>query len=156
MTSMYMAGVMYDEGDGVPADSIEAERWFAVAADMGVPEAKFRLASIYRERTDAEDRRDKAEALYRESAECGMTEAMFNLAAMLCEKGDHAEAVRWYRSAAEKNDPDSQFVLGMLYLEGKGVRKDTKEGITWLRVSADNGNENAREVLAKAGKDRRG
>ncbi|MDD2779693.1 MAG: tetratricopeptide repeat protein [Candidatus Methanomethylophilaceae archaeon] len=156
VTSMYMAGVMYEEGDGTPADTAEAEKWFALAADMGVPEAKFRLASIYRERKDAEGHREKAEALYRESAQCGMTEAMFNLAAMLCERGDHAGAVGWYRSAAEKNDPDSQFFLGMMYLEGKGVMKDPKEGITWLRVSADNGNEMAREVLAKAGKDRHG
>ena len=72
VTSMYMAGVMYEEGDGAPVNMAEAERWFAVAADMGVPEAKFRLASIYLERTDAEGRRDQAEALYRESAECGI------------------------------------------------------------------------------------
>lgn len=150
ITSMYMAAVMYEEGDGTPMNGGEAMRWLSVASEQGLPEAKFRLASMYRKQADVPGTRERAEQLYRESAECGLTEAMFNLATMLYERSEYPEAVRWYRVAAGKNDPDSQYALGMMYLEGKGVEKNAEEGVTWLKVSADNGNEDAKALLARA------
>ena len=35
---------------------------------------------------------------------------------------DYAEAVRWFRKAAEQGDADAQFNLGRMYYEGQGVK----------------------------------
>ena len=34
---------------------------------------------------------------------------------------DAAEAVHWYREAAEQGDSDAQFRLGLMYAKGRGV-----------------------------------
>ena len=34
---------------------------------------------------------------------------------------NYAEAVKWYRKAAEQNHAEAQYNLGWIYYEGKGV-----------------------------------
>jgi hypothetical protein len=64
----------------------------------------------------------------------------------------YKDAFKWYRKAAEQNDADAQFFLGRMYFEGKGIESNTQEAITWMKVSADNGNEYAKEIVSKAEK----
>jgi len=49
---------------------------------------------------------------------------------------DPAQAAKWYALAAEKGDPRSQFHLGWLYFEGKGVTKDPMLGYVWSNLAA--------------------
>lgn len=42
--------------------------------------------------------------------------------------------------AAEKNDPEAQRVLGLLYYQGVGTAPNTKEAIRWLTAAVNNGN----------------
>jgi TPR repeat protein len=37
---------------------------------------------------------------------------------------DDAEAVRWYRKAAEQGDAEAQGKLGVMYANGRGVPND--------------------------------
>ena len=37
------------------------------------------------------------------------------------ERGDYAEAVRWYRETAEVGEPEAQYNLGVMYNFGRGV-----------------------------------
>ena len=59
---------------------------------------------------------------------------------------DYAEAMRWYRLAAEQGNAGSQFNLGLMYGTGKGVPRNIVLGYTWLNISAAYGNETAREA----------
>lgn len=52
---------------------------------------------------------------------------------------DHAEAVRWYRKAAEQNHPEAQYWLGVCYATGQGVAKDEDEAVKWYRRAAEQG-----------------
>ena len=45
--AQYNLGVMYDNGEGVPQDDIQAVKWFRKAADQGVDRAQFILSLIY-------------------------------------------------------------------------------------------------------------
>jgi TPR repeat protein len=45
---------------------------------------------------------------------------------------DEAEAVKWFRKAAEQNVADAQFSLGVCYANGQGVTKDDAESVKWL------------------------
>ena len=65
---------------------------------------------------------------------------------------DYAEAVKWYRLAAERGDNDAQFNLGAMYFEGQGVKKDKVIGLMWLEISSRNGNNSAKDSLSKISK----
>ena len=79
----------------------------------------------------------------RERAEQGDAHAQSIIGAA-CEKdGNYAEAVRWYRRAAEQEDDVAQYMLGGMYEQGKGVAQDYAQAVRWWRKSAEQGNAEA-------------
>src|SRR6266542_2885621 len=50
---------------------------------------------------------------------------------------DKAEAVKWFRKAAEQNVADAQFSLGACYANGQGVTEDDAEAVKWFRKAAE-------------------
>jgi len=60
---------------------------------------------------------------------------------------DYVEAVKWYRKAAEQNDADAQFFLGLCYDAGQGVTKDDVEAVKWYRKAAEQNNAGAQYSL---------
>ena len=52
---------------------------------------------------------------------------------------DEAEAVRFYRTAAERGAADAQFNLGLCYRRGEGVERDAAEAARWFRRAAEQG-----------------
>ena len=58
---------------------------------------------------------------------------------------DDAEAVRWYRLAAEQGYVFAQFNLGVMYSRGEGVPEDDAEAVRWYRLAAEQG-----DALAQA------
>ena len=50
---------------------------------------------------------------------------------------DEAEAVKWFRKAAEQNYADAQCILGVGYTFGQGVAKDDVEAVKWFRKAAE-------------------
>ena len=46
-------------------------------------------------------------------------------------KKDLKEAVKWFRMAAEQNDPQAQAKLGFMHIVGRGVKKDGNEATKW-------------------------
>ncbi len=63
------------------------------------------------------------------------------------ERGDHREAARWYREAALQGHADAQYSLGLLYVTGEGVAKDSSEAMKWFRKAAEQGRANAQFAL---------
>ena len=49
---------------------------------------------------------------------------------------NEAEAVKWFRKAAEQGNADAQTFLADCYLFGRGVAKDEAEALTWFRRAA--------------------
>jgi TPR repeat protein len=60
---------------------------------------------------------------------------------------DYAEAVKWYRKAAERGDAEAQRYLGSAYYTGSGVQKDDAEAMKWWRKSAEQGMAEAQYIL---------
>ena len=50
-----------------------------------------------------------------------------------------AQAVAWYRTAAEQGNADTQNNLGVMYAHGHGVAKDDATAVEWYRKAADQG-----------------
>ena len=56
---------------------------------------------------------------------------------------DDASAFRWFRQAAEFGLADSQYNLGVLYEEGRGVTQSGAEALFWYALAAQHGDEAA-------------
>ena len=133
-SSQFKLGIAYMEGEGVSQDLAEAARWFQAA------EQRYPIAGDVVRNLQAAERGDP-EAL---------AEAQYNLG-WAYENGeagsvfeDLAEAVRWYRMAAEQGNAAAQFNLGVAYLNGEaGVLKDPAEAVRWFRMVAEQGNAGA-------------
>ncbi len=93
-------------------------------------------------------------AAYREwyaLADSGSAAAQF-LIGLMYEQGrgvprDLAQAVMWYRRAAEQNDVYAQFRLGFLYAHGRGVNRDDAEAVEWYGRAARQGNQAAQSMV---------
>jgi hypothetical protein len=60
---------------------------------------------------------------------------------------DYAQAVAWYRKAAEQGDADAQNNLGLRYDKGQGVPQDYAQAVAWFRKAAEQGNALAQNNL---------
>ena len=56
---------------------------------------------------------------------------------------DDAEALKWYRMAAEQGNAPAQFSLGFMYANGEGVPEDYVRAYAWYNLSAAQGLEPA-------------
>ena len=63
------------------------------------------------------------------------------------ERGDFAQAVFWYRKAAEQGNASAQLNLGCRYFNGEGVEQNKAEAVKWFRKSADQGEAKAQYNL---------
>jgi TPR repeat protein len=76
-------------------------------------------------------------------AKHGDIRAQYNLG-VLYDKGfgvpqDFAEAIRWYRAAADQGHLDAQAYLGFAYERGRGVEQDFVEAAKWYHLAAERG-----------------
>ena len=61
---------------------------------------------------------------------------------------DDAEALRWFRRAAEQEDASAQTYLGFMYVNGRGgVQQDDAEALRWFRRAAEQEDASAQTYL---------
>jgi TPR repeat protein len=53
------------------------------------------------------------------------------------------EALTWYQEAARQGHRDSQYNLGVMYLNGLGAEANLTVALTWFTMAADNGSPDA-------------
>jgi TPR repeat protein len=63
------------------------------------------------------------------------------------QKGDYMAAAREWRPLAEEGSAAAQYNLGLLYLDGHGVPKDTAEAARWFTRAAEQGYTQAQHNL---------
>ena len=61
---------------------------------------------------------------------------------------DEAEAVKWYRKAADQGNASAQFNLGLMYDNGQGVPKDKAEAYKWWLLAGAQGDEQAKKNIS--------
>ncbi len=114
-----LLGEIYSRGLGVAVDQTEAEKWYAMAAEQGNPEALFRhaLTLLAGDAKSAEGR-----AFMEAAAEAGNALARFNLAQLILSerpgKAARDEAYPLFLAAAEAGVPDAQYAVARYHLEG--------------------------------------
>jgi len=62
---------------------------------------------------------------------------------------DYAEAMRWYRKAADQGNAAAQINIGLLYANGLGVARDLQQEREWMQKAAAGGDERAKKWLTQ-------
>jgi TPR repeat protein len=63
---------------------------------------------------------------------------------------NQAEAVRWFRKAADQGNANALYLLGAAYFDGKGVPQNYSEAVRWWKKAADQGDASAQHTLGIA------
>ena len=126
----YKMGTICSEGDQKEQKS--ADEWFRKAAKNGNVKAQYTLAM----RTTNEEERI---ALLKAAADQGSVEAQYELGAAYFRGGHYAEAVEYYRKAADTEMPKAQHALAGCLARGDGVAKDTGKAKELYRKAAAQG-----------------
>jgi len=109
-------GVMYSSGVGMKMDKKEAVKWYTKSAAQGDPVGMWNLAFMYiKGEGGLEKDYTKARNLFRYSAELGFANAQYDLGIVLLDgvggEPDKADAVKWFKKAAEQGNRDAKKIL---------------------------------------------
>ena len=150
----------YMIGNGVPKDTAEAIKWFQLAASAGNKDAQGALKKLTGQviKSAFDELRAKAEN--------GDAKAQLSLALAYSNwKGTlfiawraalpegvlvpkrMAEAIKWFRKAADQGYSAAEYCLGLAYEYGDGVPKDDAEALKCFRKAANHGLPEAQDKL---------
>lgn len=150
--AQYQLAKLYQQGIGVKQDDNLHKLWLEKAARAGVNSAK----------RDLNASKKDAEIPSPGQAQSALTLTLTNekgsSANELYIKGlnyltgtdvpkDPVKAADLFLKAADLNHPRSQYQLGLMYVDGIGLERDTDEARQWLSKAADAGLADARDVL---------
>ena len=130
--SQYVLAFHYNEGEYLPKDEYKAYHWFLESASNGYVGAMSQLASIYHK---------KASALLNKE---GFSEEDKK------ESWENAKlSFKWYKKAADSDDAEAMFYVGVYYNAGFGVEKNDAESIKYIDSAIANGVEYAQDFKNK-------
>ena len=140
-------GFFYESGAGLKRDWVESAKWFSKAADAGDESAVFVLSFLgrYWRHREGASAPPTIYELVEKVAKSGFAVAQFSLGVMNypigdpsfdAAKGNLAQALVWYRRAAEQGDIGAQVALGLAYAQGIGVVQDYIEADKWFNIAA--------------------
>lgn len=115
-------GNLYYAGKGVPEDERTAVTLLMKSADQGNSDAMYQLGNAY----------------------------TFGTETPKLVADPDAEAARWYFRSASAGNADAAYSLGLLFLAGKGVEKNEKEALVWMKQAAKNGHKDANSYVQSA------
>lgn len=79
----------------------------------------------------------------------GLWAGEFDMAVTEYEQGNYIRALDAFYVLAKEGDPKAQFNVGLIYANGKGVKKDSYQAMEWYKKAAEQGDTAAQYNLAK-------
>ena len=129
--AQWKLGRMYAEGDGVTQDDLKAFEYFRGIAD-----------------SHAEDNPDTPQARFVANAFVALGHYYLDGIPKTPVKRDPERAREMFAYAASYfRDPEAQYYLARLYLDGTGAPRDTKQAARWFGLSAHKGQYQAQAML---------
>jgi len=129
--AQWKLGQMYAKGDGVPRDDLRAFEYYS------------RIASSH-----VDDRPDTPRARVVSSAFVALGHYYLDGIPNSTIRRDPTRAWEMFHYAATYfADPDAQYDLARLYLEGVGAAKDTRQAVRWLSLASQKGQYQAQALL---------
>ena len=145
---------LIQEGLGTPKDEKKAFMMFRTAAKNGNVNGMFHLGICYEFGIGTKTDLAKCMEMYRKASDMGDPYSSERLGFILYEGRDGIEqdvdaSFELFVKAANMGIPTSMHIVGLFYLQGISVEKDESEARKWLKMAADSGIEDAKEVLSE-------
>ncbi|MEE7458459.1 hypothetical protein MPAR168_09110 [Methylorubrum populi] len=140
--AMTLLGELYNQGLGVKQDPKRALDWYRLAAAQNDAHAMASLGLMAMDGRGQPKDPKAGRSWLEQAASKGEPSASYNLALIQIGSDrpeDLTAAVANFRKAADAEISAAQYALGVLYLQGRGVTKDTVQAAQWFRRAADNG-----------------
>ncbi len=129
--AQWKLGRMYADGDGVPRNDLRAFEYFRSIAD-----------------SHADDSPGTPQARFVANAFVALGHYYLDGIPKTAVKSDPSRAREmFYYAASYFGDPEAQYYLGRLYLDGNGAARDPKQAARWLGLSAHKGQYQAQAML---------
>jgi TPR repeat protein len=104
--AQFNVGLMYDNGQGVSKDEVQAMTWYRLAADQGRSDAQYQLGHLYYKQNNYAE----AAKWFHLAADQGRADAQSNLGSMYAEgegvSQDFVQALMWFTLSAAQNHKD--------------------------------------------------
>lgn len=123
-SAMYYIGLMFENGCGVQKDYFKAEERYEEAAKAGYSSAEKKL-NLLRKNPDY----------------------LFELGLKNYKNNNFAPAIYNFKMAANENNSDAMYYLGIIYEEGRGTKIDYTEAEKWYENATKLKNSNASQKL---------
>ena len=131
--AQWKLGRMYAEGDGVERSDLRAFEYFS------------RIADAY-----ADDSPGTPQARFVANAFVALGHYYLNGIPNSAVRADPMRAHEMFSYAASYfGDPDAQYCLARLYLDGKGAPRDPRQAARWLSLAARKGQHQAQALLGR-------
>lgn len=131
---MFNLGLHYAKGYGVERDFEKAVYWMEQAAEAGDTDAP-ESAQKYRKLLDAMTRANAGDA----AAQAVLAEGYMELGGSLEQAGaqdDYNESFKWAQKAANQNNPEGMYMMGLSYEHGRGCEQDQRKAVEYYQKGA--------------------
>jgi hypothetical protein len=115
----FLVGLMHHNGHGVPSDYAKAAKWFRLALEGGIMASAGHLVDYYANGMGVPQ--DDKEALKWSLIGVFLKDYDENRRGT---RPEYAEAVKWYRTAADSGSMGASLTLARMYAAGHGVSQD--------------------------------
>lgn len=138
-TAQFVLSQLYASGRGVEKDKAASLTWLRSAAEGGNAQAQTALGSRYADGRGVEENVAEAEEWFIKAAAQRDKEALRRVLPMLRHQfetaPDDTSAVAALSKAAQLDDQNAQFLLGMAYAIGRGVAADPVQACNWALIA---------------------
>lgn len=143
-------GYLYEAGfDGVLPNFPKALSFFKRAAEKDNPIALKELGSLYCHGDRVKQDIKSARRYFARSAELGNPEGQYNSGSLILEdkEPDYDAAYKYFKDAAEQNEPKSIYSLGVMYEHGYGVKQSSVKALEFYKEASNLGFSHSTYVL---------
>lgn len=155
--AMGQLAYMLRNGIGTEQDDQAAFYWANRGEEMGDPRSIWELGYAFLEGRGTDTSEENYKMAFELFERAGNTDdetirgLSYNDLGYMYDNGLYVDesdeiAVKWYRKAADLNNPYAMFNLGLCYLDGSGVSKNYDQALDWFSRAADQGEEYNKEM----------
>ena len=134
-------------------DYPQAQYYYRLAAEQGLPEAQYQLAAMYKEGLGLKQDQRQAVSWYHQAAEQGHKQAQASLGYMYSKglgiQQSQGQALHWYLKAAEQGVMSAQYNLAYIYDKAQGTRQNYPQAAFWYEKAAEQGDADAQNSLGR-------
>ena len=137
--AIYYMALLHDRGFGVEKNEQKALAYYKTAAEMGNVEAMYLTASHSYSFVDRDDLAKYRLAMnwYKKAAGLGSVKSMKRVGELFDDRGDFANALKWYKKIYDKYTINAAFNIANLYRFSMHGHVDLNEAVNWLKKVAE-------------------